>query len=222
MNKSVRGPSKGRDKGKRLKPQFFESPARFRAWLERNHRDATELLVGFYKRDSGRPSITWPESVDEALCFGWIDGIRRRLDEVSYTIRFTPRKPRSNWSAVNIKRATELARLGLMADAGLAAFEKRSDDRSAIYSYEQRHTATLSPEQQRALQENPAAWRFFQGQPPWYRRTATYWVISAKKEETRDARLARLIADSAAQRRIGPLTESTPPAKTGTRGRRRA
>jgi uncharacterized protein YdeI (YjbR/CyaY-like superfamily) len=211
-----------KDKGKRLKPQFFESPAAFRAWLERNHHDAGELLVGFYKKESGRPSITWPESVDQALCFGWIDGIRRRVDDVSYTIRFTPRKPRSNWSAVNIARATELARLGLMAAAGLDAFEKRSDERSAIYSYEQRHTASLSPEQQRAFQENPGAWRFFQDQPPWYRRTATYWVISAKKEETRATRLARLIADSAAQRRIGPLTASTQPAKTGTRGRRRA
>jgi uncharacterized protein YdeI (YjbR/CyaY-like superfamily) len=218
MNKSVRA----MDKGKRLKAQFFESPAKFRAWLERNHRDASELLVGFYKRDSGRPSITWPESVDEALCFGWIDGIRRRLDDVSYTIRFTPRKARSNWSAVNIARVTELARLGLMAAAGLAAFEKRSDDRSAIYAYEQRHKASLSPAQQRAFRDNAAAWRFFQEQPPWYRRTATYWVISAKKEETRAARLARLIADSGAQRRIGPLTASTQPARTGTRSRRRA
>jgi len=119
-----------------MKPAFFESPAAFREWLEKNHDKASELLVGFYKRDSGRPSITWPESVDQALCFGWIDGVRRRIDDVSYSIRFTPRKRGSNWSAINIGRATELTKLGLIRPAGSQPFKQRRDDRSRIYAYE--------------------------------------------------------------------------------------
>ncbi len=161
-----------------------------------------ELLVGFYKRDSGKPSITWPESVDQALCFGWIDGVRRRLDEVSYTIRFTPRRTGSNWSAINIRRVEALQAEGLMHPAGLTAFAKRSDDKSRIYSYEQRHTAKLDPEHQKKLEGNRKAWAFFQAQPPGYQRLMTFWVVSAKKEETRLKRLQRLIDESAKGRRL--------------------
>jgi len=186
-------------------PTFFATPDEFRAWLEAHHETETELVVGFHKKGSGRPSITWPESVDQALCFGWIDGIRRSLDEESYTIRFTPRKPRSTWSAVNINRARELIDEGLMRPAGLAAFEARADDRSAIYSYEQRHSAVLPPEMEERFRANRAAWRFFEAQPPSYRKTAIYWVTSAKKVETRQKRLTTLIEDSANGRRISQL-----------------
>ena len=187
-------------------PKVFTAPDKWRAWLEKNHGSEQELLVGFYKRGSGRPSITWPEAVDGALCFGWIDGVRKSIDAASYTIRFTPRKPRSIWSAVNIKRAKELSRLGLMHAAGLAAFEKRDGDRSAIYAYEQRKTAKLPPEFEKQFRANDEAWAFFQSQPPWYRRTSTYWVISAKKEETRTKRLGTLIDCSARKRNIPSLT----------------
>lgn len=187
------------------KPLFFAASADLRRWLDANHSTAKELWVGFYKKESGRPSITWPESVDEALCVGWIDGIRKRLDDESYVIRFTPRKPQSTWSAVNIARVAELKRNGRMRPAGLAAFERRSDEKSAIYSYEQRTTAEFDESAERQFRANPKAWEFFQAQAPWYRRTATYKVISAKREETRQKRLAQLIADSAAGRRIREL-----------------
>ena len=187
------------------KPVFFPSPAEFRAWLERNHTSERELLVGFYKRGSGKTSITWPESVDGALCFGWIDGVRRSLDADSYIIRFTPRKPSSTWSAVNIKRVAELTKLGLMQPAGTKAFEKRSDDKSAIYSYEQKKTAKLSGAYEKQFRARKKAWEFFQAQPPWYRRVAAFWVVSAKKEETRLKRLATLIEDSEHGQRVGPL-----------------
>ncbi len=187
------------------KPQFFATPADWRAWLETHHADTEQFWVGFHKRDSGRPSITWPESVDGALCFGWIDGLRKSIDATSYKIRFTPRKPRSIWSAINIKRASELSKLGLMHSAGLAAFEKRDGDRSAIYAYEQRKTAKLPPEFEKPFRKNSPAWKFFQSQPPWYQRTATYWVISAKKEETRVKRLATLIDCSTRKQKIPSL-----------------
>ncbi|MGH2751957.1 MAG: YdeI/OmpD-associated family protein [Actinomycetota bacterium] len=188
-----------------MKPTFFATPAEWRAWLEEHHHHAQECLVGFYKRASGRPSITWSESVDQALCFGWIDGVRKSIDDVSYSIRFSPRKPRSSWSAVNIKKVEELKRLGLMRPAGLAAFEKRSEERSAVYSYE-RATAELGAAYEQRLRANKRAWVFWQAQPPWYRRAASWWVISAKKEETRLRRLATLIEDSKQQRTIAPLT----------------
>lgn len=188
-----------------MDPTFFATPAEFRAWLEDHHGGAQELLVGFFKKGSGRPSITWPEAVDQALCFGWIDGVRKGIDDVSYTIRFTPRKSRSTWSAVNIKRAEELSNLGLMSPAGLKAFEARTDERSAIYSYE-RKNVELGEAYERQFRTNPAAWDFFQAQTAWYRRAATWWVISAKKEETQRKRLATLIEDSAHGRTIGPLT----------------
>jgi len=187
-----------------VKPRFFATPAAFRAWLEANHETAGELLVGFHKRASGKPSMTWPESIDEALCFGWIDGIRRSLGETSYTIRFTPRRERSRWSDVNVRRAKELLRLGLMWPAGRRAFEKR-DETDTAYSYEQRQAAELDAESERAFRANAAAWAYFQSRPPWYRRTATHWVTSAKREETRRSRLATLIDDSAHERLIKPL-----------------
>jgi uncharacterized protein YdeI (YjbR/CyaY-like superfamily) len=189
-----------------MKPIFFEGPAEFRAWLEEHHADGTELLVGFHKKGSGRPSMTWPESVDQALCFGWIDGVRRGIDKHSYTIRFTPRKARSTWSVVNVRRAEELIEEGLMRPAGLAAFERRSDDRSGIYAYEQRKRAKLDPAAEKEFRADRKAWAFFSEQPPSYRRTATYWVISAKKEETRRKRLKTLIEDSAAGRTLRHLT----------------
>ena len=188
-----------------MKPQFFETPAAFRAWLEKHHDSATELLVGFYKIGSGRPSITWPESVDQALSFGWIDGIRKRIDEESYTIRFTPRKRGSIWSAVNIRRATDLIKTGAMTAAGLRAFEQRSDRKSAIYAYENA-PRNLSPAEEKQFRRNRKAWSFFNDQAPSYRRLAIYWITSAKKEETRARRLALLIEDSANERRLAQYT----------------
>ncbi len=189
---------------------FFETPAEWRAWLEKNHARVTELLVGFHKRDSGKPSITWPESVDEALCFGWIDGLRKRVDETSYTIRFTPRKARSTWSAVNIRRVAELKREGRMHAAGIAAFERRSEARSAIYSYEQRKTAALDAASARRFRANAKAWKFYEAQPPGYRRMMAWWVISAKKDATRARRLASLIDISARGQRIDPMKPKAP------------
>ena len=187
-----------------MKPTFFATPAELRQWLERNHATAPELLVGFYKRGSGRPGITWQELVDEELCFGWIDGVRRGIDEASYCNRITPRKPRSTWSAINIARAEELIRLERMHPAGRKAFERRTEARSAIYSYEQRKSARLDPGAERSFRANKKPWTFFQAQAPGYRQTATWWVISAKREETRKKRLANLIADSARGRAVGP------------------
>jgi len=184
-----------------LKPKFFRTPANFETWLEKNHATATELWVGFYKKDSGKPSITWAESVDQALCFGWIDGIRKRVDEISYQIRFTPRQRRSIWSAINIKRARELARQTQMRPAGLKAFEARIENKSGIYSYEQRSTE-LSEPYTKVLKKNKAAWNFFEKQPPSYRKMIGWWIISAKKEETRMARLEKLISESAKGKRL--------------------
>ncbi len=196
-----------------MKPTFFATAEELRDWLERNHATATELLVGFYKRRSGKQSITWQELVDEELCFGWIDGVRKGIDDVSYANRITPRKPRSTWSAINIARATEMIALGRMRAAGLRAFKRRTDERSAIYSYEQRTKARLDPEAERSFRDIKTAWAFFQAQPPSYRRAATWWVISAKREETRQKRLATLIRDSQNGRTVGPLTR---PPRTGT------
>jgi uncharacterized protein YdeI (YjbR/CyaY-like superfamily) len=184
-----------------LKPKFFKTPSDFRKWFEAHHVSAPELWVGFYKRDSGKPSITWPQSVDEALCFGWIDGIRKSIDDFSYKIRFTPRKPRSTWSAVNIKRAGELSEQGLMQTAGLKAFQAREENRSGIYSYEQR-SPELPDHYGKKLKKNLAAWKFFRAQPPSYRKAANWWVVSAKKEETRLKRLDDLIQHSAHGQRI--------------------
>jgi uncharacterized protein YdeI (YjbR/CyaY-like superfamily) len=188
-----------------MKPTFFPSPSEWRAWLEAHHEAHEELWVGFYKRDSGKPSITWPEAVDGALCFGWIDGVRKSLDDISHVIRFTPRRSRSVWSAINIKRVAELSQLGLMQPAGIQAFERRTGDRSEIYAYEQRKGAKLNAEYEKKFRTNRKAWKFFQAQPPWYQRTASWRVISAKKEETRLKRLAELIRDSEQGRAIKEL-----------------
>ncbi|HVR97245.1 MAG TPA: YdeI/OmpD-associated family protein [Thermoanaerobaculia bacterium] len=183
-------------------PRFFATPAEFREWLEKHHTTARELWVGFYKRDSGKPSITWPESVDEALCVGWIDGVRKRIDDESYKIRFTPRKASSNWSAVNIKRIQELIDQGRVLPAGREALAKRKEEKSGIYAYEQRKSASLDPAAEKQFRAHKAAWEFFQAQPPGYRQVITWWVVSAKREDTRQKRLATLIETSAKGRRI--------------------
>lgn len=190
-------------------PVFFATPEDFRAWLEEHHADADELLVGFWKKGSRRPSITWPESVDEALCFGWIDGVRRRIDDEGYSIRFTPRKPSSTWSAVNVARVAELVGAGRMRAAGEAAFAARTEKRSATYSYEQGDVA-FTPEQEAELRRDPAAWEFFSAQPASYRKAVTWWVLSAKRAETRTRRLQVLAEHNAARRR---LAQFTPPAR---------
>ena len=179
-----------------MKILFFKAPADLRKWFGAHHESASEVLVGFYKKDSGKRSVTWPESVDEALCVGWIDGIRKRIDDVSYSIRFTPRKPRSIWSAVNIKRAQELLDQGLMKPAGLKAYQARQENRSGIYSYEQRNVDLPDP-YARQLKRNSGAWKFFRAQRASYRKAANWWVLSAKKEETRLKRLKELIEHSA-------------------------
>jgi uncharacterized protein YdeI (YjbR/CyaY-like superfamily) len=188
-----------------MTPTFFATPDQWRAWLARHHATAEELWVGFYKRGTGRPSLTWPESVDQALCYGWIDGVRKSLGAESYAIRFTPRRPGSIWSKINLARIEELEALGLMQPAGRAAHATRTDAKSGIYAYEQRSTARFTPEQERTFRRNRKAWSYFQAEAPWYRRNATHWVVSAKREETRAKRLATLIADSAAGRRLGRL-----------------
>jgi uncharacterized protein YdeI (YjbR/CyaY-like superfamily) len=184
-----------------MKPKFFKTPADFRNWLEKNHDNDSELLVGFYKKNSGRPSITWPESVDQALCFGWIDGIRRTIDDVSYSIRFTPRRRGSVWSSINIKRVEELTKEGLMKPAGIQAFQARKENKSGIYSYEQRK-AELDAPYEKKLRQNAAAWKFFQAQSPAYRKTVYWWIVSAKKEETRLQRLEKLIQLSAKSQKL--------------------
>jgi uncharacterized protein YdeI (YjbR/CyaY-like superfamily) len=178
-----------------MKPTFFETPSAFRAWLEKHHATADILWVGFYKKGSGKPSITWPESVDQALCYGWIDGIRKRIDEFSYTIRFTPRKRGSIWSSVNIQRAQALIEQGQMQPAGLKAYQAKKDNKSGIYSYEQR-SVDLEEPYQGLLKQNEAAWGFFQTQPASYRKAVSWWIISAKKEETRGKRLEKLMTYS--------------------------
>jgi uncharacterized protein YdeI (YjbR/CyaY-like superfamily) len=198
------------------RPVFFKTQSDFRFWLEKNHATKKELLVGFHKKTSGKPSITWPEAVDEALCFGWIDGVRKSIDETRYTIRFSPRADRSVWSAVNIDRAEELKKQGLMKPAGLAAFEKRSEERSRIYSYE-RKNAALDPDLERRFRARKGAWKFFESQPPSYRKAAAWWVISAKKQETRLRRLDALIDYSSRKERVPPLT---PPRTSPPRSKR--
>jgi uncharacterized protein YdeI (YjbR/CyaY-like superfamily) len=186
-------------------PKFFKTHSDFRKWLAAHHANAKELLVGFYKKDTGKPSITWPESVDEALCFGWIDGIRRRIDQDSYSIRFTPRKPSSTWSTVNIWRAQELINEDRMTPAGQKAFAARKENRSGIYSYEQRSAELIEPYAGK-LRRNKAAWNFFASQPASYRKAANWWVVSAKQEETRLRRLEELIKLSATGKTIPQFT----------------
>ena len=188
-----------------MRPKFFATPAAFRAWLARHHKSSADLLVGFHKVGSGTPSITWPESVDEALCFGWIDGVRRRVDADRYTIRFTRRRPGSIWSAVNCRKVRALAAAGRLQPAGRAAYAARRANRSGRYSYEQRPRRLPAP-YARLMARAPAARKFFCGQAPWYRRAAIWWVVSARREETRRRRAQSLVELSAAGRLIPQFT----------------
>jgi len=180
---------------------FFATQAAFRAWLKKNHKKETELLVGFYKIGSGKPSITWPQSVDEAICFGWIDGVRRSIDKDSYSIRFTPRRSTSIWSAINIKKVVELSKLGLMAPAGIKAFELRSADRSGIYSHE-KDPADLRPDYKKQFKLNTLAWDYFKAQAPSYKKVMIHWIMSAKQEKTRQTRLEKAIQIRTRQMRM--------------------
>ena len=188
-----------------VKPTYFKSAADFRQWLEANHAGASELWVGFYRKDSGRGGLTYAEAVDEALCFGWIDGLKKRVDEVSYTHRFTPRKPKSNWSLTNIRHVKRLKKAGRMKPSGLKAFAARETAKSGVYSFENK-PRQLSSDLERQFKADQAAWEFFQRQPLGYRRLASFWVMSAKQGATRERRLARLMTDSSQGRRLGLLS----------------
>ena len=188
-----------------MKITYFKSAAAFRAWLERHHATERELFVGFYKKDSGRAGLTYAEAVDEALRFGWIDGVKRRVDEFSYQHRFTPRTAKSIWSRINIQHAERLIKTGRMTPAGRKAFAARDPKRAEVYSFENA-PHQLPPAGERRFRADHAAWDFFQRQPPGYRRLATFWVVSAKKTETHTRRLEQLIADSRAGQRLKQLT----------------
>jgi uncharacterized protein YdeI (YjbR/CyaY-like superfamily) len=189
-------------KSKANSPIFFARSDDFRWWLEKHHQTTTEQWVGFHRKSSGRVSITWPEAVDEALCFGWIDGLRKTIDAWSYKIRFTPRRPSSIWTAINIARMTELILEGRVRLAGITAFQKRTPAKSHVYSYENRKAAKLSSAATKLFRAESAAWKFFQQQSKSYRQTAIWWVVSAKRPQTRENRLQRLIASSKAGRRL--------------------
>jgi uncharacterized protein YdeI (YjbR/CyaY-like superfamily) len=182
-------------------PHFFASPAEFNAWLALHHNTETALIVGFHKVGTGKPSMSWSESVDEALCYGWIDGVRKSLGADAYCIRFTPRKKGSIWSLVNMNKVAQLMAEGRMQPAGMLAWNDRREDRSAIYAFE-KPMVELSPEFMAKFEEHPEALKFFEGQAMSYRKPAQLWVMSAKQEETRQKRLATLIEDSAAGRRL--------------------
>lgn len=191
-------------------PIYFSSSAEFRNWLEKNHAGCAELFLGFFQKSSGKAGITYPQALDEALCFGWIDGVRKSLNAEAYTIRFTPRKAKSQWSAVNIKRAHELSAAGQMHSAGLDAFQG-AKNQTRKYSYEQRRDPSFSADHKRRFRAESGAWKFFQSQPAGYRRTATFWVVSAKQERTKQRRLGVLILASADGRRIDLLAPSSVP-----------
>ena len=187
-----------------MKPKFFSSPEKFREWLEQNHDRTNELLVGFHKKASGKKSITYPEALDEALCFGWIDGVRRNFDETSYTIRFTPRKPKSIWSLVNVRHVERLTKDGRMAEPGMKAYALRDPKRTGVYAFENA-PREFSVEYEKKFRANKTAWEFFQKEPPSIRRTCIFWVMNAKKEETRLRRLEQLIDSSAKGIRRGVM-----------------
>lgn len=187
-----------------MTPTFFPNPSEFRKWLDKNHKTASELIVGYYKVGTKKPSMTWSESVDQALCYGWIDGIRRSIDEERYCIRFTPRKLKSIWSAINIKKIEELKKQGLMKPAGLAIFEKRTEENSKIYSHEN-EAVHFSDEFEKKFKANKKAWNYFTSQAPSYQKVATYLVMNAKQEATQQKRLKELIEASEAQQKIGRL-----------------
>ena len=187
-----------------MDPTFFPTPAELRAWFLENHATSPELVLGYHKVASGLSSVTWQESVDQALCFGWIDGKRQSLGAESYKIRFTPRREGSRWSAVNVRRMRELLDAGLVAPAGRRAFDERRDEETA-YAYEQRHASVLDAAEEARFRADDPAWAWFSSRPPSYRNSATFWVVSAKRPETRERRLGQLIADSAAGRKIAAL-----------------
>jgi uncharacterized protein YdeI (YjbR/CyaY-like superfamily) len=180
---------------------FFTDQFEFRQWLEENHQKEKELVAGFYRKSTGKPTMTWPESVDQALCFGWIDGIRRKIDDESYCIRFTPRNPSSTWSALNVKKAIELIKKGLMQPAGLSLFMNRKEEKTAIYSYENKPEA-LPDYMQEKFKQSKEAWDFFSAQPPSYRRTVYFWILSAKRKETQLARLEKIIRECELKKRL--------------------
>jgi uncharacterized protein YdeI (YjbR/CyaY-like superfamily) len=198
-----------------VKPVFFASGLQFRQWLEQHRAQGKELLVGFYNQRSDRGGLTYAEALDEALCFGWIDGLRKRRDENSYTIRFTPRKPGSIWSLINVGHVKRLTKAGKMQPAGLAAFKRRDPKKTGIYSFENRPQA-FTPELAQAFRDNPQAWAHWEEQPPGYRRTATWCVMSAKREETRQRRMAHLIALAAQGRRLELLSNKSKTASKRT------
>src|SRR6266536_5163104 len=190
-----------------MKVRYFRSASEFRRWLEVNHARVSELWVGFFKKDSGKGGLTYAEAVDEALCFGWIDGLKKRVDELSYTHRFTARKPRSNWRRINIQRVERLKRAGRMTLAGLDAYGAREPERSGVYSFENA-PRKLAAAAEKEFKADKTAWKFFQQQPPGYQRLAIGWVVSAKKPETRARRLGQLIAESRNARRVGLVSGS--------------
>jgi uncharacterized protein YdeI (YjbR/CyaY-like superfamily) len=206
MTPTSKGPKTG-------EVRFFQTGADLRAWLSANHETADELWVGMYRKATGRPSITWPEVVDEALCYGWIDGIRRSIDDTSYTNRITPRRKGSNWSAVNIRRVAELETAGRMTDAGRRAFALRDEAKSRAYSYE-REASRLDDDAEAMFRANKTAWAWFEGAAPSYRKAAVYWVMSAKLPETRTRRLATLIEHAEQGQKVPPLTPPKPKART--------
>jgi uncharacterized protein YdeI (YjbR/CyaY-like superfamily) len=187
-----------------MKPRFFKSQFEFRTWLEEHHAQKKELLVGFYKKNSGKASLTYPEALDEALCFGWIDGVRRSFSEDAYTQRFSPRKPRSIWSNINVRHVERLKKLGRMAPAGIAAYALRDPKKTGVYSFENA-PREFSASFEKKFRSNKKAWQFFEQQPPSVRRLSIFYVMSAKKEETRERRLTRLIESSEKGERIGML-----------------
>jgi uncharacterized protein YdeI (YjbR/CyaY-like superfamily) len=202
-----------------MTPRYFDSASAFRRWLEQHHASASELVVGFYNKASGQGGLTYAEALDEALCFGWIDGVRRRLDAARYTIRFTPRRPRSIWSRVNLRHVARLRQLGKMHAAGLAALAARTEAKTGVYSFENR--PQKFPERYaRVFRAKKAAWAFWQQQPPGYRRTAIWWVASAKQETTRQRRLDQLIADSTAGHRLQVIAGRATPRPAGHRSKK--
>jgi len=179
---------------------FFEAQDDFRKWLESHHEMETELIVGFYKVDSGKPSMNWSQSVDQALCFGWIDGVRKSIDKESYSIRFTPRRPSSNWSAININKIEELTKAGLMKPAGQKAFSLRQENKSGIYSHE--NATFLDAVYEKQFREDKVAWDFFMKQAPSYKKVIAHWIMSARQEKTRQSRLEKTINESRQQKRL--------------------
>jgi len=184
-----------------MKPKFFAKSADFRNWLQKNHDKKAELLVGFWKVHTGKPSMTWSESVDQALCFGWIDGVRKSIDDASYTIRFTPRKPDSIWSGINIKKIEDLSKKGLMHPAGMGAYEKRDEKKSRIYSYE-KEMMKLDPVYEKKFKANKKAWDWFQSQGNYYKKQMVARIMNAKQEATRESRLKKIIEASANEKKL--------------------